>query len=104
MPPGCTAPLGIFRRSSGSCATVWEPYWPHNHVSGWRGEGHSVELTVHTLDLTRAVDLPNPAVLGPAMSPACELAGRPAARRSNVADILFGILGRAIPPQARNAL
>lgn len=64
----------------------------------------SFELTVHTLDLTRAVDLPVPAVLGPAVSAACELAGRLAARRSNAADILLGILGRDIPPERRNAL
>lgn len=64
----------------------------------------SFELTVHTLDLTRAVDLPTPAVLGPPMSAACELAGRLAARRSNVADILLGVVGRDVPPQRRNAL
>ena len=64
----------------------------------------SFELTVHTLDLTRAVDLPAPEVLAPAVSAACELAGRLAARRSNAADILLGALGRKIPPESRNAL
>ena len=64
----------------------------------------SFELTVHTLDLTRAVQLPAPAVLGPAVLAACELAGRLAARRSNVADILLGVVGRDVPPHARNAL
>ncbi len=64
----------------------------------------SFELTVHTLDLTRAVQLPTPAVLGPAVLAACELAGRLAARRSNAADILLGVLGRDVPPHARNAL
>lgn len=64
----------------------------------------SFELTVHTLDLTRAVDLPTPAVLAPAVTAACELAARLAARRSNVADILLGVVGRDIPPQRRNAL
>ena len=39
-PPGCTARLEISRPSSGSCATVWKHYRPHNRVSGWRGEGH----------------------------------------------------------------
>lgn len=64
----------------------------------------SFELTVHTLDLARAVDLPTPAVLAPAVSAACELAGRLAARRSNAADILLGVLGREIPPESRSAL
>lgn len=40
-PPGCTAPWGTFRPSSGSCATVWKRYRPHNHVSGRRGEGQA---------------------------------------------------------------
>jgi uncharacterized protein (TIGR03083 family) len=62
------------------------------------------ELTVHTLDLARAIQLPAPAVLSHAVAASCELAGRLASRRANAADVLLGILGRDIPQQRLNVL
>ena len=52
------------------------------------------ELTVHSLDLTRALGLEAPPVLGPAISACCELAGAVAGRRPNAADLLLLLTGR----------
>ena len=57
------------------------------------------ELTVHTLDLSRALGLAVPATLGPAVSASCELAGAVAGRRPNAPDLLLLLTGREdLPP------
>ncbi len=52
------------------------------------------ELTVHSLDLTRSLDLALPAALAPAIAACCELAGALAARRPNAASLLLNLTGR----------
>ncbi|MCK4176874.1 maleylpyruvate isomerase N-terminal domain-containing protein [Aciditerrimonas ferrireducens] len=54
------------------------------------------ELTVHTLDLARAIGQPPPAALGPALPTCCELAGRLAGQRPDAADLLLLLTGRPV--------
>lgn len=57
------------------------------------------ELTVHSLDLTRALGVAVPAVLGPAVTASCELAGAVAGRRPNAPDLLLLLTNREkFPP------
>ncbi|MGH9081787.1 MAG: maleylpyruvate isomerase N-terminal domain-containing protein [Acidimicrobiales bacterium] len=53
------------------------------------------ELAVHSLDLARALALPVPATMGPAIAASCELAGRLAAQRPDAADLLLLLTGRS---------
>lgn len=55
------------------------------------------ELTVHGLDLGSALDLVTPAVLGPAITYCCELAGQLAGQRANAPDLLLAMTGREAP-------
>lgn len=52
------------------------------------------ELTVHSLDLARTLDIDPPVGLTPAIAACCELAGALAARRPNAASILLTLTGR----------
>lgn len=54
------------------------------------------ELTVHTLDIVRAIDQRPPARLGPAIASSLELAGRLAAQRPTAADLLLLLTGRTV--------
>ncbi|CAI3800522.1 maleylpyruvate isomerase N-terminal domain-containing protein [Pseudarthrobacter sp. MM222] len=52
------------------------------------------ELAVHGLDLARALGLPTPAPLGPAISASLELAGAIGARLPTAGDLLLLLTGR----------
>lgn len=52
------------------------------------------ELTVHSLDLARALGVGTPAVLAPAITACCELAGSLAGRRPDAAELLLLLTGR----------
>jgi uncharacterized protein (TIGR03083 family) len=52
------------------------------------------ELTVHSLDLARTLDMDPPVGLTPAIAACCELAGALAVRRPNAASILLTLTGR----------
>lgn len=52
------------------------------------------ELTVHSLDLARALGVEVPAVLGPAVTASCRLAGAVAGRRPTAPDLLLLLTGR----------
>ncbi len=52
------------------------------------------ELTVHSLDLARSLDMVPPAALAPAIAACCELAGALAGRRPNAASLLLTLTGR----------
>jgi hypothetical protein len=57
------------------------------------------ELTVHSLDLARALGVDPPEVLTPAVTACCELAGGLAGRRPHAADLLLLLTGREhLPP------
>lgn len=57
------------------------------------------ELTVHSLDLARALGADVPAVLGPAVTASCELAGAVAGRRPTAPQLLLLLTGRKeLPP------
>lgn len=57
------------------------------------------ELTVHSLDLARALGVEVPAVLRPAVAASCELAGAVAGRRPSAPDLLLLLTGRDhLPP------
>lgn len=57
------------------------------------------ELTVHTLDLARALGVDPPAGLAPAVAASCELAGAIAGRREDAASLLLLLTGReGLPP------
>jgi len=62
------------------------------------------ELTVHSLDLARALNTYPPAGLAPALAACCELAGALAARRPNAASILLTLTGRNSPAQDASVL
>lgn len=53
------------------------------------------ELAVHSLDLARALDLPTPAALGPAIAASLELAAAIGARLPSAADLLLLLTGRS---------
>jgi uncharacterized protein (TIGR03083 family) len=53
------------------------------------------ELTVHSLDLSRALAVPAPAGLTPAITACCDLAGRLAGRLPTAADLLLLLTGRS---------
>lgn len=59
------------------------------------------ELTVHSLDLARAVGAELPPELGPAVTACCELAGAIAGRRPDAANLLLLVTGR--DPRAPDA-
>lgn len=52
------------------------------------------ELTVHSLDLSRALAVPPPTGLAPAITACCDLAGRLAGRLPTAADLLLLLTGR----------
>jgi Mycothiol maleylpyruvate isomerase N-terminal domain len=52
------------------------------------------ELTVHSLDLARALALVTPAALGPAVTACCELAGRVAGQLPQAPELLLALTGR----------
>lgn len=52
------------------------------------------ELTVHSLDLARALGVDPPPGLAPAVSACCELAGLVAGRRPHAAELLLLLAGR----------
>lgn len=52
------------------------------------------ELTVHSLDLARALGVDPPEVLGPAVTACCELAGALAGHRPDAAGLLLLMTGR----------
>lgn len=56
------------------------------------------ELTVHNLDLARAIGAPVPAAIGPAISEACGLAGRLAGCHPQAAELLLMLTGRTQLP------
>jgi uncharacterized protein (TIGR03083 family) len=56
------------------------------------------ELAVHGLDLARALGLPTPAPLGPAISASLELAGAIGARLPTAGDLLLLLTGRTSLP------
>jgi uncharacterized protein (TIGR03083 family) len=53
------------------------------------------ELAVHGLDLARALDVPAPAALGPAVAASLELAAALGARLPSAADLLLLLTGRS---------
>ena len=61
----------------------------------------SFELTLHTLDLTRAIDLPTPVVLGPAAPPASSPGGRRRGRRGQCQGARSPRVGGDQGPPAR---
>lgn len=56
------------------------------------------ELTVHTLDLARALDVPRPPGLAPGIAASCELAGQLAAQSPDAAAFLSASTGRTSLP------
>lgn len=52
------------------------------------------ELTVHCLDLARALGAEPPPTLAAGVAASCELAGRMAARRPQAAEVLMALTGR----------
>ena len=52
------------------------------------------ELAVHTLDLARALGIPAPASLRPAVTASCELAGRLASQLPAAPEFLLALTGR----------
>jgi uncharacterized protein (TIGR03083 family) len=57
------------------------------------------ELTVHSLDLARALAVESPAALGPAVTACCELAGRIAGQLPRAPELLLALTGRPGLPQ-----
>ncbi len=64
----------------------------------------SFELAVHSIDLTRALDLVPPAGLESGIAAACELAGRLAAHSADPASFLMAVTGRANLPDSFTVL
>ncbi|MCL5053135.1 MULTISPECIES: maleylpyruvate isomerase N-terminal domain-containing protein [Ferrimicrobium] len=62
------------------------------------------ELTVHSLDLARALKIEHPASLDQAIRSSCELAGQIAAQRCNSAELLRFFTGRKTTPEALSIL
>jgi uncharacterized protein (TIGR03083 family) len=62
------------------------------------------EICVHSLDLARALGLPFPVVLGPAIQVSLELAGAIAARRRDAAQLLLWITGRPVAERQMSVL
>lgn len=62
------------------------------------------ELTVHTLDLARALGVAPPRSVDPAIAPSLELAAAIAGRRARAADLLLLMTGREGLPQGLTVL
>lgn len=78
-------------------ATVASPAGPMT-LAGYLPT-RTFELTVHSLDLAQALGVEPPAVLGPAITACCELAGALAGRRPNAPQLLLLLTGRQpLPP------
>lgn len=78
-------------------ATVASPAGPMT-LAGYLPT-RTFELTVHSLDLARALNVEVPTVLGPAVTASCELAGGLAGRRPNAPQLLLLMTGRRpLPP------
>ena len=62
------------------------------------------ELAVHTLDLARALGLPPPAALAPAVAASLELAGAIGSRLPSAGDLLLLLTGRTGLPENLSVL